>query len=194
MVFLFSLLDCWVLIFLWVYFIVTLSDLECEYIDASSCCSKLNKWVIPELVGHTLVTAPMLIHCTGSSPFSTYLLLPGIYIGILWCPVVTWEYLIQQKYTIEGSWSRTWKKPWSNSASTSSVSSCIFTGEFVVLLTPCLLLMGEILLFCEILFGHCRTLGVMWISCDLRRFFLCHVIESAFCLTCSSCSMLLVIP
>ena len=54
--------------------------------------------------------------------------------GTLWCPVVTWEYLIQQKYTIEGSWSRTWKKPWSNSASTSSVSSCIFTGEFMVLL------------------------------------------------------------
>ena len=118
MVFLFSLLDCWALIFLWVYFIVTLSDLECEYIDASSCCSKLNKWVIPELVGHTLVTAPMLIHCTGSSPFSTYLLPPGIYIGILWCQVVTWEYLIQQKYTIEGSWSHTWKKPWSNLVST----------------------------------------------------------------------------
>ena len=83
--------------------------------------------------------------------------------GTLWCRVVTWEYLIQQKYTTEGSWSHTWKKPWSNLVSTCSVSSCIFTGEFTVLLAfprmPCLLLMGEILLFCEILFGHCKTFG-----------------------------------
>uniref|UniRef100_A0A8C6E7T2 Cornichon family AMPA receptor auxiliary protein 4 n=1 Tax=Moschus moschiferus TaxID=68415 RepID=A0A8C6E7T2_MOSMO len=60
-VFVFSLLDCCALIFLSVYFIITLSDLECDYINARSCCSKLNKWVIPELVGHTLVTVLMLI-------------------------------------------------------------------------------------------------------------------------------------
>ncbi|KAB0362765.1 hypothetical protein FD755_021321 [Muntiacus reevesi] len=60
-VFLFSLLDCCALIFLWVYFIITLSDLECDYINASSCCSKLIKWVIPELADHTLVTVLMLI-------------------------------------------------------------------------------------------------------------------------------------
>uniref|UniRef100_A0A8D1PHS3 Cornichon family member 4 n=1 Tax=Sus scrofa TaxID=9823 RepID=A0A8D1PHS3_PIG len=60
-VFVFSLLDCCALIFLSVYFIITLSDLECDYINARSCCSKLNKWVLPELVGHTIVTVLMLI-------------------------------------------------------------------------------------------------------------------------------------
>lgn len=43
------------------YQIITLSDLECDYINARSCCSKLNKWVIPELVGHTIVTVLMLV-------------------------------------------------------------------------------------------------------------------------------------
>ncbi|XP_016429719.1 protein cornichon homolog 4-like [Sinocyclocheilus rhinocerous] len=42
-VFISSLVDCCVLIFLSVYFIITLSDLECDYINARSCCSKLNK-------------------------------------------------------------------------------------------------------------------------------------------------------
>uniref|UniRef100_F7CNM0 Cornichon family AMPA receptor auxiliary protein 4 n=1 Tax=Equus caballus TaxID=9796 RepID=F7CNM0_HORSE len=41
--------------------IITLSDLECDYINARSCCSKLNKWVIPELIGHAIVTVLMLI-------------------------------------------------------------------------------------------------------------------------------------
>ncbi|NWX83625.1 CNIH4 protein, partial [Nothoprocta ornata] len=41
--------------------IITLSDLECDYINARSCCSKLNKWVVPELVGHAIVTVLMLI-------------------------------------------------------------------------------------------------------------------------------------
>ncbi|XP_070590448.1 protein cornichon homolog 4 [Erythrolamprus reginae] len=61
MVFVFSLIDCCALIFLSVYFIITLSDLECDYINARSCCSKLNKWVIPELIGHTIITVLMLI-------------------------------------------------------------------------------------------------------------------------------------
>uniref|UniRef100_A0A8C5RPG7 Cornichon family member 4 n=3 Tax=Colubroidea TaxID=34989 RepID=A0A8C5RPG7_LATLA len=61
MVFIFSLIDCCALIFLSVYFIITLSDLECDYINARSCCSKLNKWVIPELIGHAIVTVLMLI-------------------------------------------------------------------------------------------------------------------------------------
>uniref|UniRef100_A0A672K7S2 Uncharacterized protein n=1 Tax=Sinocyclocheilus grahami TaxID=75366 RepID=A0A672K7S2_SINGR len=42
-VFISSLVDCCALIFLSVYFIITLSDLECDYINARSCCSKLNK-------------------------------------------------------------------------------------------------------------------------------------------------------
>ncbi|XP_077138300.1 protein cornichon homolog 4 [Ranitomeya variabilis] len=59
--FIFALIDCCALIFLAVYFIITLSDLECDYINARSCCSKLNKWVVPELVGHTLVSVLMLV-------------------------------------------------------------------------------------------------------------------------------------
>ncbi len=37
-------------LFITVYFIVTLSDLECDYINARACCDRLNKFVIPELV------------------------------------------------------------------------------------------------------------------------------------------------
>ncbi|XP_018412015.1 PREDICTED: protein cornichon homolog 4 isoform X2 [Nanorana parkeri] len=59
--FIFSLIDCCALIFLSVYFIITLSDLECDYINARSCCSKLNKWIVPELIAHTLVTVLMLV-------------------------------------------------------------------------------------------------------------------------------------
>ncbi|XP_072912345.1 protein cornichon homolog 4 isoform X1 [Hemitrygon akajei] len=61
LVFILSLVDCCALIFLAVYFIITLSDLECDYINARACCSKLNKWVLPELIGHSAVTMLMLI-------------------------------------------------------------------------------------------------------------------------------------
>ena len=37
-------------LFIAVYFVVTLSDLECDYINARACCDKLNKFVIPEIV------------------------------------------------------------------------------------------------------------------------------------------------
>uniref|UniRef100_A0A8D2AND3 Uncharacterized protein n=1 Tax=Sciurus vulgaris TaxID=55149 RepID=A0A8D2AND3_SCIVU len=40
-------------------FIITLSDLECDYISARSHFSKLNKWVIPELIGLTIVAVLM---------------------------------------------------------------------------------------------------------------------------------------
>uniref|UniRef100_A0A7N8XMS0 Cornichon family AMPA receptor auxiliary protein 4 n=1 Tax=Mastacembelus armatus TaxID=205130 RepID=A0A7N8XMS0_9TELE len=60
-VFILSLVDCCALIFLSVYFIITLSDLECDYINARACCSKLNKWVIPEMVGQCLSTMLMLV-------------------------------------------------------------------------------------------------------------------------------------
>uniref|UniRef100_A0A3Q3D1G6 Cornichon family member 4 n=1 Tax=Hippocampus comes TaxID=109280 RepID=A0A3Q3D1G6_HIPCM len=60
-VFILSLIDCCALIFLAVYFIITLSDLECDYINARACCSKLNKWVIPEMVGQCLSTVLMLV-------------------------------------------------------------------------------------------------------------------------------------
>ncbi|XP_016399640.1 protein cornichon homolog 4 [Sinocyclocheilus rhinocerous] len=60
-VFISSLVDCCALIFLSVYFIITLSDLECDYINARSCCSKLNKWVVPEMVAQALATVLMLV-------------------------------------------------------------------------------------------------------------------------------------
>uniref|UniRef100_A0A9J7X1G5 Cornichon family AMPA receptor auxiliary protein 4 n=1 Tax=Cyprinus carpio carpio TaxID=630221 RepID=A0A9J7X1G5_CYPCA len=60
-VFILSLVDCCALIFLSVYFIITLSDLECDYINARSCCSKLNKWVIPEMIAQALATVLMLV-------------------------------------------------------------------------------------------------------------------------------------
>ncbi|XP_027724569.1 protein cornichon homolog 4-like isoform X2 [Vombatus ursinus] len=59
-VFVFS-FDCCALIFFSVCFIITLSNLECDYINARSCCSKLNKWVVPELIGHVIVAILMLI-------------------------------------------------------------------------------------------------------------------------------------
>lgn len=60
-VFIFSIVDGMTLLFLTVYFIITLSDLECDYINATSCCSKLNRWVLPELVAHLAVTILLLL-------------------------------------------------------------------------------------------------------------------------------------
>nr|XP_035974792.1 protein cornichon homolog 4 isoform X5 [Halichoerus grypus] len=110
-VFVFSLLDCCALIFLSVYFIITLSDLECDYINARSCCSKLNKWVIPELIGHTIVTVLMLVSLHWfifllNLPVATWnIYRSGIAAsyGSLWCRVGTWECLIRQRYTTGGS-------------------------------------------------------------------------------------------
>jgi len=59
-VFLFSLVDGTCLLFLTVYFIITLSDLECDYLNARICCERLNKWVIPEIVAHTLMILTQL--------------------------------------------------------------------------------------------------------------------------------------
>nr|XP_048295529.1 protein cornichon homolog 4 isoform X3 [Myodes glareolus] len=102
-VFLFSLLDCCALIFLSVYFIITLSDLECDYINARSCCSKLNKWVIPEVVGHAAVTVLMLVSLHW-------------FIFLLNLPVATWNiYRNTQsgavKVTHEGSHDQAWFLP-----------------------------------------------------------------------------------
>ncbi|XP_077933959.1 protein cornichon homolog 4 isoform X3 [Halichoerus grypus] len=94
-VFVFSLLDCCALIFLSVYFIITLSDLECDYINARSCCSKLNKWVIPELIGHTIVTVLMLVSLHW-------------FIFLLNLPVATWNIYrdTAREGTQQGEWER----------------------------------------------------------------------------------------
>ncbi|XP_049632578.1 protein cornichon homolog 4 isoform X2 [Suncus etruscus] len=99
-VFIFSLIDCCVLIFLSVYFIITLSDLECDYINARSCCSKLNKWVIPELIGHTLVTVLMLISLHW-------------FIFLLNMPVATWNiYRNTQSRAVEVTHERSHGQAW----------------------------------------------------------------------------------
>ncbi|CAH1261322.1 protein cornichon homolog 4-like isoform X1 [Branchiostoma lanceolatum] len=59
--FILALLDCSALLFLTVYFIITLSDLECDYLNATQCCSKLNKWILPELIAHCCLTLLLLV-------------------------------------------------------------------------------------------------------------------------------------
>ena len=53
-IFLFSfcLLDTGALIFILIYFIITLSDLECDYLNASECCGKLNFVSFYEYIVH----------------------------------------------------------------------------------------------------------------------------------------------
>ncbi|KAK2580691.1 hypothetical protein KPH14_007788 [Odynerus spinipes] len=57
-----ALIDTGAVLFLLVYFIITLSDLECDYLNAQQCCSKLNTWVIPKLVAHAFLVFLLLIH------------------------------------------------------------------------------------------------------------------------------------
>ncbi|XP_057316923.1 protein cornichon homolog 4-like [Hydractinia symbiolongicarpus] len=47
-VYVFGLIDSTVLLFMAVFYIVTLSDLECDHINAATCCGRLNKIIIPE--------------------------------------------------------------------------------------------------------------------------------------------------
>lgn len=42
--------------------VIILSDLECDYINAQTCCSKLNFWVIPKLSSHAFLAFVLLIH------------------------------------------------------------------------------------------------------------------------------------
>ncbi|XP_064622725.1 protein cornichon homolog 4-like [Lineus longissimus] len=60
-IFIFSLLDTASLLFLAVYFIVTLSDLECDYLNARECCSRLNRWILPEIIAQGIMTFLMFI-------------------------------------------------------------------------------------------------------------------------------------
>ncbi|XP_023716232.1 protein cornichon homolog 4 [Cryptotermes secundus] len=60
--FTFSLIDTGAVLFLLVYFVITLSDLECDYLNAQQCCSKLNAWVLPKLAAHGFMTLLLLFH------------------------------------------------------------------------------------------------------------------------------------
>ncbi|UYV82992.1 hypothetical protein LAZ67_22001648 [Cordylochernes scorpioides] len=41
--------------------VITLSDLECDYLNAKQCCKKLNWCVLPEIVAHSLLTLLILL-------------------------------------------------------------------------------------------------------------------------------------
>lgn len=57
----FCLLDSGSVLFLSIYTLVTLSDLECDHINPSECAVKLNAWVIPELLGSAALTVLLLV-------------------------------------------------------------------------------------------------------------------------------------
>lgn len=57
-----SLIDTGAILFLLVYYIITLSDLECDYLNAQECCDKLNYWLLPKYIAHSLVVFLLLIH------------------------------------------------------------------------------------------------------------------------------------
>jgi len=58
--FTFALFDTGSLLFLAVYIVITLSDLECDYINAHQCCKKLNQWVLPEIIAYTILVILLL--------------------------------------------------------------------------------------------------------------------------------------
>ncbi|XP_065832645.1 protein cornichon homolog 4-like [Oscarella lobularis] len=53
--FIFELIMTTALLFMSVYFIICLSDLECDYLNATSCCRKLNMCTLPEAVVSCIV-------------------------------------------------------------------------------------------------------------------------------------------
>ncbi|XP_057376510.1 protein cornichon homolog 4-like [Daphnia carinata] len=59
LMFAFCLFDTGALLFLLVYYIITLSDLECDYLNAQQCCSNLNIWIFPRIIAH-LITIILL--------------------------------------------------------------------------------------------------------------------------------------
>ncbi|KAK4295927.1 hypothetical protein Pmani_031538 [Petrolisthes manimaculis] len=78
-VFVFSLFDTGALLFLLVYYVITLSDLECDYLNAQQCCDRLNLWVIPKLVAHLILSLVFLLTghyylFLGSLPLAAFLL------------------------------------------------------------------------------------------------------------------------
>lgn len=62
LVFSLSLVLVGAILFLLVYYIITLSDLECDYLNAQECCEKLNYWLLPKYIGHSFGTFILLLH------------------------------------------------------------------------------------------------------------------------------------
>ncbi|XP_041353511.1 protein cornichon homolog 4-like [Gigantopelta aegis] len=61
LLFIYALIDEGALLFLAVYFIITLSDLECDYLNATSCCEKLNWYMLPEIIAQDVMTVLLLL-------------------------------------------------------------------------------------------------------------------------------------
>ncbi|CAG9823108.1 unnamed protein product [Phaedon cochleariae] len=57
-----SLLDTGAILFLLIYFVIVLSDLECDYLNAQECCSRLNIWVYPKLIAHVFLNSLLFVH------------------------------------------------------------------------------------------------------------------------------------
>lgn len=60
--FIFALVDSAILLFMAVFYIINLSDLECDHINASVCCNRLNTIVIPEAILSAIMSI-MFIYC-----------------------------------------------------------------------------------------------------------------------------------
>ncbi|CAG9561313.1 unnamed protein product [Danaus chrysippus] len=57
-----ALVDICGILFVLVYYIITLSDLECDYLNAQECCDNLNYWLLPKYIAHCFVTFLLLIN------------------------------------------------------------------------------------------------------------------------------------
>lgn len=58
--FIFALTDTGALLLLTAYIVITLSDFECDYLNAQQCSNKLNKCVIPEFISYGILVILLL--------------------------------------------------------------------------------------------------------------------------------------
>ncbi|XP_059616432.1 protein cornichon homolog 4 [Phlebotomus argentipes] len=62
LLFAFALFDTGFVLFVLVYYVIILSDLECDYLNAQQCCSKLNFWVLPRAGAHVFLVIFLIIN------------------------------------------------------------------------------------------------------------------------------------
>ncbi|XP_053959222.1 protein cornichon homolog 4 [Anastrepha ludens] len=49
------------ILLLLIYYVLTLADLECDYLNAQECCARLNFWVIPKFGSHAILCIILLL-------------------------------------------------------------------------------------------------------------------------------------
>ncbi|XP_067622637.1 protein cornichon homolog 4 [Eurosta solidaginis] len=49
------------ILLLLIYYVLTLADLECDYLNAQECCARLNFWVIPKFGFHAILCVILLL-------------------------------------------------------------------------------------------------------------------------------------